>query len=676
MNKLYFLLVFVFCFSLSHSQSEENGIEINGHRRSLNENRGKIDFIPSTIQLLDIKDKGVTLVSYLGQNTYISKIDAAKSNKFSCNFIRSIDSLNIQDKISYMILSDQDQNTTYEVVASFSVGENIDLIKIDLLRLNLPLAFEHLNKSIKGRLTLAQINILASLPYIYFIEPTREIVAYNRPGNTAGRVNYLNSSIGGLRNLNGQGMTAGVGDGGFVTPHKDLGTRVINTNLSVVSGFGNHGDHVTGTVGGNGNISTSGAAMAPMATILTAQVTDILDSTPAFFNQYQMVETSNSYGNSWTTCAASGVYSAYANATDLQLRDYPKVLHFFASSNDGAQTCSPYPSGFGNLASDFNIAKNVVTIGNVDITDALVSSSSRGPSKDGRIKPDVCDLGNSVFSTVPTNTYAAKTGTSMATPAAVGSALLLYQRYKQLHADSLPDGELIKTVLMNTSDDIGNAGPDFQTGYGRINLRRSLDIIEQNKYIYAQINNGDSQSYTLSIPSGLSKVKIMLGWRDKEASPSASKSLVNDLDFEVRDASNNLYRPWILDTTKANVNNAATRGVDFLNNHEQVTIDNPTSGNYMLKVKGTSIPYPSQDYYITYEFLAPMAKVTYPIGGEKLVSTFTEAIRWDANGVTSGTWSLFYSSDSGTTWNSIITNLSANVRSYNWSVPSITSNKC
>jgi hypothetical protein len=64
--------------------------------------------------------------------------------------------------------------------------------------------------------------------------------------------------------------------------------------------------------------------------------------------------------------------------------------------------------------------------------------------------------------------------------------------------------------------------------------------------------------------------------------------------------------------------------------------------------------------------------MTYPMGGESLVSGETEILRWDATGNT-GPFALQWSSNNGQTWTNIATNLASTVRHYSWLVPSTTS---
>ena len=82
------------------------------------------------------------------------------------------------------------------------------------------------------------------------------------------------------------------------------------------------------------------------------------------------------------------------------------------------------------------------------------------------------------------------------------------------------------------------------------------------------------------------------------------KAIVNDLDLVGTDPSSTSYLPWLLNSAAANLNDNAVRGADHLNTIEQITVDNPTSGNWNFTVSGTLVPQGSQTYYLVYEFFA------------------------------------------------------------------------
>ncbi len=121
-------------------------------------------------------------------------------------------------------------------------------------------------------------------------------------------------------------------------------------------------------------------------------------------------------------------------------------------------------------------AYNVVTVGNVNdqntvsrTDDTILSSSSRGPTGDGRRKPDISAPGTYIKSCnnnwESTTQFVDMTGTSMSTPMVAGSVLLILD-----YAASQWDNRAIKALLLNTADDMGITGPDNDYGYGYIEL--------------------------------------------------------------------------------------------------------------------------------------------------------------------------------------------------------------
>ena len=64
------------------------------------------------------------------------------------------------------------------------------------------------------------------------------------------------------------------------------------------------------------------------------------------------------------------------------------------------------------------------------------------------------------MSTTNPNSYVSKSGTSMSCPGVSGTLAQLYQAYKE-NQNEEPYAGLMKAILMNTADDLGNPGPDF-----------------------------------------------------------------------------------------------------------------------------------------------------------------------------------------------------------------------
>ncbi|MEI9946212.1 MAG: S8 family serine peptidase [Chitinophagaceae bacterium] len=524
------------------------------------------------------------------------------------------------------------------------------------------------------RIASARLRELASFPFIEYIEPApKEDEPVNNKSTVNARATILQSSLPGQRNLLGQGITIGIGDDSNPLNHIDFTGRLIN-RAPIPGGF--HGVHVIGTTAGAGIIDERFSGYAPKATIVSQAFSNILAYAPAYVQDFNMVITNNSYGNVVNDCASFGVYDLYSRVMDQQMLRMPNLQHVFAAGNSGGYNCSPYLAGFSNVLGGYQTAKNTISVGNTSELGVIAAGSSKGPVRDGRIKPEISAQGSRVMSTYPGNGYILNSGTSMSSPAVAGGLGLLYQRYKQLHSGNNPRNGLMKALLCNGATDMGNPGPDYSYGFGWMNLLRSVKMIENNNYYTSSVNLNATNTHTVTIPSGIAQLKVMLYWNDSAAAVLASRALVNDLDLQVTGPSATVYYPQLLDTTPVNVNNVATTGPDHINNIEQVVVNNPGAGTYTFSVKGTTIPFASQyEYFLVYDTIPVSATLTYPAGGEHLQATDSIYISWDAYGNTSNDFKIQYSLDNGASWIDINTSVAANLRQLKWFAPSVTTNQ-
>ena len=481
------------------------------------------------------------------------------------------------------------------------------------------------------------------------------------PENFNSRAAARTSYIQGQTPFDGSNVVVGLGDDGDIGPHADYKGRL--TSLAGNS-IGDHGDHVAGTIFGAGNIDPTGEGNAPGATMIYYDYPSNLSNIDAHYASYGIRVTNSSYSNG---CNAG--YTFYAQQMDKDVRDNAALIHVFSAGNSNGSNCG-YGAGtqWGNVTGGHKQGKNVIATANITSTDAIAPSSSRGPAADGRIKPDLAAVGTSVYSTIDSHTYGNKTGTSMSAPGVAGYFAVLHNAFDELQQDTAEAG-LLKAIAMNTADDLGNPGPDFIYGYGRVNARKALKVIQDTQFLSSSITTNDTLTYTISIPAGVNKFSAMLYWTDKEASTSASKALVNNLDFEVTDLTGaTTYQPWVLDPTPNTTTllYGATRGVDTLNNVEQVTLDAPNSGDYRFTVYGTNIPQGPQTFYIVYAMDIGKNPISFPHKDAKLVPG-ANYVRW--NGATSLTWE--YSTDSMSTWTSVGLSATGGNRVANWNVPNV-----
>lgn len=514
---------------------------------------------------------------------------------------------------------------------------------------------------------VAFLSELAAMNCIQYIDWKYDFGApENYTARTSHRVNYLSGENSLGINYEGQGVAIMLQDDGSLGPHIDRQGREIQF-LSVNEG--DHGDHVSGTIVGAGNIDPKGKGMAPQSDLFVYKAAPEyqgFDSIASHYLDFNIVISSTSYSNG---CNAG--YTALTRTMDDQISQMPALMHVFSAGNSGTSNCG-YGAGsnWGNITGGHKMGKNVITVANLTENDIIASSSSRGPANDGRIKPDISAKGTAVYSTLENYSYGLKTGTSMSCPGVSGSLAVLYSAYQGFY-NTAPNSGLIKSIVLNTADDLGASGPDFIYGWGRINARKAFETIENGMYTSDTVADSDSTLISLYIPANLNRAKIMLYWVDPKASIGASTALINDLDLSISDPSNNIFLPLVLDPTPnaATLSNAAIPGIDHLNNMEQVVINDPTEGTYTVKVKGFDIPQGPQSFFLVHWFEEKKLELTYPLGGESFVPFSSEKIRWDIEPDT-GTILLEYSANNGLSWNTINT-VNAGQKYYDWSVPNI-----
>ncbi len=503
------------------------------------------------------------------------------------------------------------------------------------------------------------------LPYIITAGPASQRVPLNNDerGYSGAAVLGLSPAQNPLgENLSGKNVVVGVGDNSAPMTHVDLEEKTTNFHPDPPN---NHGTHVCGTVAGMGIIDGAARGMAPRATLISEIYELVLQKTPQFRQSYGMTITNNSYAAIVGQCSNAGLYDAYSEAVDQLCREVPDVLHVFAAGNDGGLQCGAFP-GFENIPGSFQPAKNNLVVGNVQKDMLVRGTSSKGPVRDGRLKPEICAFGTSVYSTFINNTYGPNTGTSMASPAIAGAAALLTERYKQLKNNQLPPAVLLKGLLTGCADDRGNPGPDYKYGFGMFNLTRSVKALEEARYFSRQISPAQPGfSTTINIPAGLSQAKILLVWEDVSASPLAAKTLINDLDLTITDPSGNILKPLVLNPLQPNA--PAQPGTDTLNNIEQVVIPNAVSGNYTIQVSGTALSGDTLHMAVVYDFVEKGIRLLQPAAGVPVAAGKPLNIFWESPENT-GPFTLEYSTDNGSSW-SAIGSAADSQRAFAWTVP-------
>ena len=636
------------------------------------------DKLPSNADKEVLKEEGVTLLEYLPKNAFYASINSEVSSiaKSSHKISRIIDvdyryklskELSVEDYPQWAFLSENTIELEARYFASLTKNEALNAIGNSFIVRNID-EKQHI-------ITLeVPINRLEELYQIsafqYFQTPDPEGEPENLPGRTSHRSNSLNTNLENGLKYRGDGFRVMMQDDGKIGPHIDFKGRTDHSGCNQCSDSpdDNHGDHVGGTIMGAGNLDPQARGMADGVELLVYNSSNANYSFVPDLYEDGVFITSKSYSN--------GCNAGYTNLTrslDQQVREHPSLIHVFSAGNSGAEDCGyGAGSGWGNVTGGHKTGKNVIAVGNLSNTHVLATSSSRGPTTDGRIKPDICGVGVNVYSTIYNNQYASFTGTSMSCPGVAGTITQLYDAYLDLNDGEVPHAGLMKGIILNTADDLGNPGPDFKHGWGSINGRRAFEVLNNNTFIFDSIEHTEQKTHTINVPAGLKKLRVMVYWTDFEASTSASVALVNDINTKLIAPDASEYDPWVLDHSpnEASLDADAIRGEDNLNNMEQITLDNPEEGEYTLTVDGFNIPEGPQEYHVIYYFEDEDIVVTYPAGGEGLDPTSNQLIRWDAPEGTAS-FTVSFSEDDGDTWTSIGT-AGSDARHIFWSIPNST----
>ena len=521
--------------------------------------------------------------------------------------------------------------------------------------------------SLSGLVAGNQLQALVANPLILNITPSLgEAVPYNLEARIGQNVTPLNSGIPGAPNLNGQGVVLGVGDGGKLSGHPDIGDRVISTTSYYNPAWGNHPDHVTGIMASTGSVFSEHRGVACEAELVIEPTSGIVYNALSHLANYQMSITNNSYGPSFN-CNSANKYYGTSASVDQQLYDNPDLMHVYALGNSGTTSCNGLPTSYGTIPGGAQVAKNTLSVGNIKFNRTRFVGSSAGPTFDGRLKPEIVAIGHLVTSNNRQGGYGTGTGTSYASPGVAATLGLLTQRYKELNGGVLPAGALLKAIACNTAEDLGPSGPDFQHGFGLINGVKALNALNSENYHQSSLSFGGQYSHSITTAHTTEQLKILLYWPDQSGpTTNTGPTLVNHFDLKIVAPNGDTIRPWVLDPV--NPASLAVRGTDTLNNIEQVTIKNPTQGTYQVLVNGVDLPMGSTDFVLTWVVEEPEVMLTCPFGGESISPFENMYIGWEASSGQAGTWKVEYSLD-GAAWQTIQSGITNSTRNIVWSPP-------
>ena len=643
--------------------------------------------IPTAADKERISRAGLLLLTYIPNKAFITAIPQSFDKTLLSQLnVRSVVAMNGIQKINNVLLGQAPEHARpipgfVDVVIEYYQNIPYELISKQVQGYE-NLSHDISNHTIIIRIPENEVRTIAAQPWLAYMAP---IGAPSTPDDNKGRSlhrsNVINSDYASGNHFDGTGVTIALADDGDIGPHIDFTGRVTRHTGGL---GGTHGDMTSGICIGAGNLNPINRGMATGAHLQLYDISGYPQVVGAVnnFNTLGTVITSTSYSQGSSPGSDCNIYTADTEFGDNLIFNNPQIVYVFSAGNQGTGNCGyPVSGGWGTITGGYKTGKNVITVGNLTGSDGLDATSSRGPLSDGRLKPDICSNGNGQISCTPDNTYqsastATSNGTSGACPGIAGLTAQLYQAYKSLNGGNNPPSGLIKACMLNSAEDLGNPGPDYSYGWGRVNVGRALTTLQQVRYITDTIAQGEINTHNITVPAGVSDLRVMLYWMDPAGTPVAAVSLVNDLNMHLSDPVNIDWNPWRLDPTPvlANITAVAVRGNDSLNNMEQVTVPAALQGTWTITVDGFAVPMGPQSYFIVYEYRTQEIDVTYPQGGEGFVSGEQEIIRWDAvKGL--GAFTLEYTINGGQTWTLVSNSINQNLLQYTWPVPAFTTGK-
>ncbi|MBX7223510.1 MAG: S8 family serine peptidase [Blastocatellia bacterium] len=411
-----------------------------------------------------------------------------------------------------------------------------------------------------------------------------------------------------------------------------------NLNASIIFGYNN----LTGTSAEDTGGYNYGLGIAPWVKVGNSKV--FSDGTAATFTQTATVRLKAAYNagarissNSWGFPAfnQSGAYVAAANQYDAECQEHDMLVRdadasvagnqemtiVFAAGNDGDRSATRTT----NTVSIPSTSKNVISVAafendrqtgtdgcgtantGANSVNDVIGFSSRGPTHDGRNKPDIGAPGTHIQGAASRATnysgggvcdkyfpagqtlYCWSSGTSHSTPGTAGAAALVRQYFIN-QGWGTPSPAMVKAFLTNSarymSGTLANDTlPSKTQGMGAVNLGTGFDGVARVRVDQTQTFGTTGQTFTSTgtVADTTKPFRVSLAYTDAPG-PTTGNAYVNNLDLEVTVGGV---------TDKGNVfsgANSTSGGVaDVRNNLESVFLPAGTSGSYTVTVKATNI---------------------------------------------------------------------------------------
>ncbi|WP_406661022.1 PGF-pre-PGF domain-containing protein [Methanolobus sp. ZRKC3] len=615
----------------------------------------------------EIEEAGATISDYIPSNAFVIRMSQSEKEQVnSLEFIQWIGDFKPAYKVAPGITESESQIHSVSanmfadlIVVLFDPKDNARIIaEINSIGGNVPQESE---TSLRVKIPENRINELTTINGICWIEKYSEPVLSNDVSATIMNVNPVHNNY----SLKGNGQIIAISDTGLDTGiddssmHADISGRIVDIidySDNGAADFNGHGTHVTGSVLGNGAMSGGQyKGIAPEASLVFQGLQNAnqnysmpLDLADLFQDAYG--KGARIHTNSWSYANYDGLYTIRSHQVDEFAWNQQDMLILFSAGNFGED------ADYNGVVDPDSItppatSKNCIAVGAsenyrgttfgigsytrwgvrwpsdfpinplkedyiADDIDGIAAFSSRGPTDDGRIKPDLVAPGTFVASTRSNQLnswydwggidpyYAYSGGTSMSTPLVAGSAILIREYYTDIEQFENPSAALLKATLINGAHDMtpGQYGtadtqeihgrPDYSQGWGLVDVENSL-FPEYPKVVtyvdWQSLDMFDSWNVSYGIFKGSEPVRSTLVWTDFPGAPYATKTLVNDLDLKLSGPNETYYGNGGIEP-------------DRTNNVEGVEIRDPASGNYTITVDGYNVQHGPQNFSLVLSF--------------------------------------------------------------------------
>ncbi|MFM2294272.1 MAG: hypothetical protein RLZZ350_685 [Verrucomicrobiota bacterium] len=583
----------------------------------------------------ELATRGVELLRYFPDDAFVAHLHGAQLDEIArLKFITGVTPFRAEWRQHPALnLADTNGSTKVSVLLAASASAS-EVAAVREKFFHAPtVSASRAGKTMRGEISRAQLAALAADESVLWLAPVAELhpldeVASKIVAGDAGPHITLNQ----FDDFDGQGVTVAVADTGLdtgisATMHQELANRVLTnifySPLTNAADYFNHGTGVAGCIAGSGS-SGLGDEFGALYGLGIAPTVDLINQ--RIFNANGLFAGPNTYeelthdalragavigNNSWGG-ANGGLYDSDAHDVDILVRDgdagtaddQPLIL-IFSAGNSGSGANTVLTPG---------VAKNVITVGgslnartnlagfNAGL-EFMYPASSRGPTADGRLKPDlvapaawVATLQSSLGGGGFDGLHVMTAGTSFSAPQVSGAAAAFVHFFRDTHTNATPSPALVKAAFINAAHPLASLAPapNPDEGWGRCDLgallngSRAYDYFDQA----ALLTNSQVYERTFVVNSTNKPLLVTLAYTDFPGNPGSSHALVNDLDLEIISPDNHTFRGNQFDTNGISL--ADTAVTDSTNNVEGIHLVAPVPGQYTLRVRAVNVPEDSR----------------------------------------------------------------------------------